>query len=127
MVDHIVEHLAATGVDYIFVAGLGEQPLSRHQRAQRLAERRETQRPKTFECEQIRAPAALTLPGIQSKECRHSHQIELHHTAASQPACVTAGGSPQCQTPNTSPSPQSAGDLYIGNTYGPFFAYNNHR
>jgi hypothetical protein len=55
VVDHIVEHLAATGVDDIFVLGLREQPrqagLSRHQRAQRLAEPRETQRPKTFECE----------------------------------------------------------------------------
>ena len=56
VIDHIVEHLAATGVDDIFVARLREQPrragqLSRHQRAQRLAERRETQRPKTFECE----------------------------------------------------------------------------
>ena len=48
VVDHIVEHLAATGVDYIFVtfvAGLREQPRragqrSRHRRAQRLAERR---------------------------------------------------------------------------------------
>jgi hypothetical protein len=45
-------------------------------------------------------------------------------TASSQPACVTASGSTQCHTP-TLASPES--DLYIGDTYGPFFTYNNHR
>ena len=50
-------------------------------------------------------------------------------SASSQPACVTAAGATQCQTPGTTASPQSAGtpDLYIGNTYGPFFTYSDHR